>query len=40
MATRMYKPGFLFQLCVEGAIWAGAMYDARQALVESVQRAC
>lgn len=43
MATRMYKPGFLFQLCVEGALWAGttyALYHARQALVESVQRAC
>ena len=43
MATRVYRPGFALQICVEGALWVGAMYalhHAREALVQSVRHAC
>ena len=43
MVTRVHRPNFFFRLCFEGLIWVGAMYGlhhARQALIESMQRAC
>ena len=43
MATRVYRPGFGLQICVEGLLWVGAMYalhHAREALVQSVRQAC
>ena len=43
MVTRIHRPGFFFQLSLEGLVWVGVMYGlyhARQALIESVQRAC
>lgn len=43
MATRMYRRAFMFQICLEGLVWVGAMYalhHAREALVQSVRQAC